>query len=113
MSGIIGGGATTVLSAGSGSIHVRSIADGVRGRAAAGPATVRAGWTAELSFDAMPVAVGDAVGIGGGNVFPARRAAAGGAAEPAGRSGSWTPVGGALRTPARRGGSGGNRRPHA
>jgi hypothetical protein len=49
-------------------------------------------------------------GFGGGNVLPGRR---GGIADPAGRFGSWIPVGGALRVVPRRGGSGGNRRPHA
>jgi hypothetical protein len=52
---------------------------------------------------------GTATGTGG-NVLLGRR---GGIADPAGRFGSWIPVGGALRVVPRRGGSGGNRRPHA
>jgi len=48
---------------------------------------------------------------GGGIELPGRRA--GGLALPAGRFGSWMPVGGALRAGPRRGGKGGKRRPHA
>src|SRR5438128_689705 len=49
-------------------------------------------------------------GVGGGTVAPGLR---GGCVLPAGRFGSWTPVGGALRVGPRRGGNGGKRRPHA
>jgi hypothetical protein len=61
----------------------------------------------------LGAAVGAVCGIGGGFVWPGRRAGVGGGAaeELAGRGGSWIPVGGAFR--ARRGGSGGRRRPHA
>ena len=50
------------------------------------------------------------VEIAGAIVWPGLR---GGSVLPAGRFGSWIPVGGALRVAPRRGGNGGKRRPHA
>ena len=110
------GGATIVASTGSGSTVVAS--DGavscwsiaVGTGATGGGGTGKCAGVGALRPDESCARPGGGP-AGGGIELPGRRD--GGLALPAGRFGSWIPVGGALRVGPRRGGSGGKRRPHA
>jgi hypothetical protein len=100
-----GSGSTVVASDGAVSYAVTAIGCGAVGTGAtSGSGTGRCAGVGDLRPD-------ESFARPGGIVLPGRRG--GGLALPAGRFGSWMPVGGALRVGPRRGGSGGKRRPHA